>query len=285
MAQNTGGIPGHNSASPATHFGKQVHKERVRKGWTLRDLARETKIVPSHLSRIERGLSAPTVRVAEAMDAVFPHRHSWFSEFMNDYAEWAPPGYLSLAPYENATTHLRVWCPGTLHGLVQTEDYARALFETVPGVPADLIAARVRARMDRQHRILDRQNPPSVWIGVDESALFRLVGSPEIMADALGHLLAVARRPRVTVQVMPTVAHGATGSEIIVTDSAAYCEHPAGSFTYTDEETVTALDTLIASIQAESRRASESAQMIERVRDIWATGESPLSATLKAVLA
>lgn len=292
MTQNIGekprnsGTTGQNgAATPAVHFGRQVHKERVRKGWTLRDLSRETGIVPGHLSRIERGLATPTERVALAMDTVFPHRHGWFTDFLTDYAEWAPPGYLSLAPYENAATHLRVWCPGTLDGLVQTEAYARALFQTVPGVASEMITARVQARMERQRRILHRENPPSVWIGVDEPALFRLVGSPEIMAEALDHLLVTAARDRVTVQVVPSVAHGATGSEVIVTDSAAYCEHPAGSFTYTDEETATALDALITSIQAESYRASESAQMIERARDIWATGENPLSATLRVVRA
>lgn len=278
---NTSEDSANNGSNPARHFGRQVRKERIARGWTLRDLARETGIVPGHLSNIENGKRPPTERVASKMDEVFPGRRGWFTEYHHDSQEWAPPGYRNWAEYENAATHLRVWCPGTLHGLVQPPEYARALFETVPGVPSEVITARIQARMNRQRTLLHRDNPPFVWIGVDELALFREVASPEVMAAGLDNLLGVAGLPQVTVQVVPGVAHPGPISELIVSDNpAAYCEHMAGGFTYTDLDTVSMLDGLITSIQSESRRASESVQLIERVRDIWATGVNPLTRAL-----
>lgn len=281
MAQNEHPRPRHNNGSPATHFGKQVHKERVRKGWTLRDLARETGIVPSHLSRIERGLSAPTERVAEAMDAAFPDRYGWFTEFMDDYAEWAPPGYLSLGPYENAATRLWAWSPGVLHGLLQTEAYARALFATSPDTTPERLAQRVQARMERQKRVLHRKDsPPVACFLVDALSLFREVGSPEIMAEALDHLLAVAALPDVTMHIVPAVGHPANASGILIADGIAYAEHAGQGFTYTDEEAVTGLGRLVTTIQGDSYRVSESVQMIGRMRDTWKRGVNPVTAML-----
>ena len=135
-----------------------------------------------------------------------------------------------------------------MHGLLQTEGYARALLETSPAVTDEMVTARLAARMARQRRVLMRDDPPSAWFLVDQLSLYRLVGSAEIMAAQMGHLAAVAARPDVTLQVLPAVAHPANASELIVTDSAAYAEHLAGGFVYTDEETVTRLARLFHTI-------------------------------------
>lgn len=261
-----------NGSTPASHFGKQVRKERQRKGWTLADLERETGISAPHLSRIERGLAAPTERVASAMDKAFPRRDGWFMEYATDVQHWAPPGYKLLGPYEDAATHLWLWCPGVVNGMAQTEAYARALLATFPDATPERLAARVQARMERQKRVLHRESPPSIWLLIDEVALFRMVGaSPEIMAAQMDHLLAVAALPHVTMQVVPTLGHPVTGSELVVTDSAAYAEHAGHGYTYTDSETATDLGRLITRIQAESYRESESIHMVERVKELWAT--------------
>lgn len=271
--------------NPAKHFGRQVRKARLERGWSLRELSARTKLSPGHLSLIENGKRGITEYVSGKMDRVFPDRRGWFSEYHRDSREWAPPGYRSLHEYENAATHLRVWCPSVLHGLVQTEAYARAHLETVGDVPPEVITARVEARMARQKRVLHRDDPPSAWFLVDEPALVRLVGSPEIMAAQMDHLIGIAAMPDMTVQIVPAMAHGACASEIIAMDSAAYCEHVAGGYVFTDRETVTSLGRLLTTLQAESYRASDSVRTIERVRDIWRTataGESLLTALLKA---
>jgi Domain of unknown function (DUF5753) len=142
-----------------------------------------------------------------------------------------------------------------------------------------MVAARLAARMERQRRVLMRDDPPFAWLLVDQLALYRLVGSAEIMAAQMGHLAAVAAMPNVTLQVLPAVAHPANASELIVTDGAAYAEHVAGGYVFTEEEIVTRLARLFHTILSESYRASESAAMIAEVGQIWTAGASPASQT------
>jgi hypothetical protein len=168
--------------------------------------------------------------------------------------------------------------PGVLHGFLQTEAYARALLETFPGVTAEMVAARLAARMERQQRILLRDDPPEAWFVVDELSLYREVGSPEIMAGQCTHLAEVARLPNVTMQVLPAVAHPATASEFIVTESAAYVEHVTGGLVHVEAETVTSLARLFTTILSESYRASESLRMLEGMAETWTTGGSPVIA-------
>ena len=74
--------------------------------------------------------------------------------------------------------------------------------------------------MARQQRILGRDSPPRLTLLVDEAALYRRVGTPEVMAVQLHHLLDVADRPNVTLQVMPEVAHASLASAYLIADDA-----------------------------------------------------------------
>lgn len=262
-----------NGSNPAFHFGRQVRKERLARGMSIHELAALAGISAGHLSRLERGQRAPTEKVAGILDRVFPERRGWFSEYHHDSREWAPPGYRSWAEYENAATALRAWKPGMLHGYLQTGAYARGLLKSYPGVPAEVVEARLQARMVRQERILHREDPASLWAGIDELCLYRRVTSPETMTEQMDHLLAVADLPNVTLQVLPAVEHPVNASEVIIADtSAAYAEHIAGGFVYTDTDTVSELGRLITTIQAECYRASETVQILGRMRDAWARG-------------
>ena len=101
--------------------------------------------------------------------------------------------------------------------------------------------------MERQRRVLMRDDPPLAWFLVDQLSLYRLVGSPEVMASQMRHLLAtVAASPNVTLQILPAVANPGVSSGIMIADESAYAEHPAGGFVYTGE-TVSALSRLFDS--------------------------------------
>jgi transcriptional regulator with XRE-family HTH domain len=270
-----------NGNNAATHFGRQMKKERLAHGWSLREFSARAGIDFTTASRIENGRRPPNEAVAKACDRVWPERRGWFIEYYEESKSWVPAGFRSWAEYEDKAVTLRAWSPGVIHGLVQTEHYARSLLSTVPGVSAEIIAARLASRMDRQRRVLFRDDPPTTWFVVDELSLYRRVGSAEIMAEQLGHLADVAALPNVTVQVLPAVEHPANASELIVTDSAAYVEHLSGGLVYTEGETVTTLERLFTSIHSESDKASESLAIIERVGDAW-TGGSPVFQVRKA---
>jgi transcriptional regulator with XRE-family HTH domain len=282
------GMSGTTGNGVAGHFARQMKKERLAHGWSIAELARRIGDAdPAHLGRIENGRRPPTAQIAAGLDAVFPERHGWFADWLSDSREWpeVPATFRSWPDYEDRAATIRTWAPGIVGGLVQAESYAAALIAVHPGVTADIAATRLATRMERQDRVLRRDKPPATWIVIDELALYRLVGSPGVMAAQMTHLAQVTAMPHVTLTVMPAIAHAANASGFVLTDDAAWCEHLAAGGVYTDPNIVSALATRFDSPRAESYRASESLALIDRTRDRWATGVSPLTQTATAVSA
>jgi transcriptional regulator with XRE-family HTH domain len=106
-----------------------MREERLAHGWPLAELGRRTGLDPAHLGRVESGRRPPTEAVAAALDAAFPSRRGWFSDWLSESREWAeiPATFRSWPDYEARATTIRTWYPGIIGGLVQCEDYARAL--------------------------------------------------------------------------------------------------------------------------------------------------------------
>jgi len=104
---------------------------------------------------------------------------------------------------EGEAQSLRMWSPMLIPGLLQTAEYARALFLAAQTDTSDeAIGALVAARLERQV-ILDQVNPPDVVAVLDEAVLHRLIGSPQVMHDALAHVAELSQRPCIVVQVVP----------------------------------------------------------------------------------
>lgn len=274
---NINGMAGNTIGSPATHFGRQLRKERLARGWSVHEFARRSGISVGHVSRIENGKRPPTLAVATTCDDVFPERRGWFTEYYEESRDWMPAGFRSWGEYEDSTVTLRAWSPVMIHGLLQTQAYTRALLMTARGVTSEIIAARLANRMERQQRILYRDDPPDAWFVIDELSLYRRVGSAEVMAAQCAHLAEVAQLPHVTMQILPAVEHPAGASELIVTDSAAYVEHMISGAVYTDEQTVSTLSGMFHTILAECYRASESRARLERMTDIWTGGNRAIA--------
>jgi transcriptional regulator with XRE-family HTH domain len=272
MAVNGGG-------NPATHFGRQMRKEREAHGWSLREFAARTKVNIGLASRIETGKRPPTERVALACDEAWPERRGWFSDYYAELQTWSevPAAFKDWSELEDKAVSLRDWWPSFVSGLLQTESYARAQLRTYPGVNAETVDARLAARMERQQRLFARD--VLSWFVIDEVALYRQVGTPQTMADQLGHLLEVAAMPNVTVQILPTVAHPAGAGGFVIADEAAYTEHIAGGLVYPTGETVSALMRIFDTLRGECYRVSESAALLERWADQWTTGVSPVFLT------
>ena len=95
------------------------------------------------------------------------------------------------------------------------------------------------------------------------------------MAAQLRHLLYAAALPKVTVQVLPAVAHPVNASGFLVADDAAWVEHAVGGFVYTEREIVSGLTLRFDTLRGECYRVSESAALMERLEGIWKAGASP----------
>src|SRR5262249_47799698 len=132
----------------------------------------------------------------------------WWRQYGDILPDWFE-AYLGL---EAAATLIRTFELQFVHGLFQTEAYARAV--TVLGhraAPGDEIDRRVSLRMKRQD-LLEDHDAPRVWSVMDEAALRRPVGGRDVMREQLNRLIEVAALPRVTVQVVPFRRGGHAGA-------------------------------------------------------------------------
>ena len=261
-----------------------MRKERLAHGWSLPELSQRTGYDAGHLSRVENGKRPPTEALATACDAAFPERRGWFTDWYQESRSWSevPAGFKSWSELEDKAGRLCDWMPGTVTGLLQSEDYARAILSTFPAVSLDAVATRLAARVERQRRVLARADPPKAIFLVDELALYRTVGEADVMAAQMRHLAAVAAMPDVTVQVLPAVAHPANASGFVIADDAVWCEHVAGGYVFTDAQTVSALAVRFDTLRGECYRVSESLTMFKRMAELWTAGGSPLTQTRTA---
>jgi transcriptional regulator with XRE-family HTH domain len=273
----TGSVP----TSVAAYFGTQLRKERLKAKLSIAKLARMMEMDDAHLGRIERGVRSPTAEIAARLDEVFRHREGAFLELYEASRSWVPAAFRAWGEYEDQATRLLVWSPDVIDGLLQTADYAKALLSARTS-NSEIITGRLTARMERQRRILYRDDPPHVWLVIDELALYRRVGSPQIMAEQCAHLVKASKLTHITMAVMPAVEHCAHESGFIVGDGAAYAESVASRGVHTDQ-TVPELLAWFGNLQTESYRAADSIAVIEKVGAIWASGVSPLTAAGAAV--
>ncbi|MEW2139204.1 helix-turn-helix transcriptional regulator [Streptomyces sp. NPDC005409] len=118
-----------------------------------------------------------------------------------------PTWFQAYAEMEARAAYLSTYQAQLVYGLLQTEDYARAVL----GVRGEGdLDAKVAARMERQ-RILDRENPPLMWVVLSEAVLHQEIGGREVMRNQLAHLLALQSREWVQVQILPFEAGAHAG--------------------------------------------------------------------------
>jgi hypothetical protein len=188
-------------------------------GWEIR--SSESKVSRMELGRVgfkERdvadllrlyGLDDPEERerlLSLARDANNP---GWWHRFGDVLPSWFH-SYLGL---EASAQLIRTYELQFVPGLLQTQEYVRAVVQLGRGlIPADEVDRRVSLRVSRQE-VLTRVNPVRLWAVVDESALRRPIGGVKAMRAQLEHLVEATYMPNVTLQVMPFEAggHAATG--------------------------------------------------------------------------
>lgn len=123
-----------------------------------------------------------------------------------DYAAALSPQYMELIGLEAEAATAAVWQVEAVPGLLQTEEYARAVHtahQRVVLMPPGVLERRVRVRMIRQQVLTERNPPLELSAVIDESVLQRKVGSPEVMSRQLRRLAEMAQLPNVELRVLP----------------------------------------------------------------------------------
>ena len=200
-------------------LGSQLRRLREAAGITPEQAGYEIRASRSKISRLENGRVGLKSRdmtdlltlygvTDEALRAKFlalvqqANAPNWWTKYSDILPEWFET-YLGL---EAAAATIRSFEVQFVHGLFQTEDYARAV--TRRGrktASASEIERRVALRLKRQE-LLSRPNPPRIWSLMDEAVLRRPVGDPAVMRAQFRHLIEVAELPHVTLQVVPFVS-------------------------------------------------------------------------------
>ncbi|MET7479595.1 helix-turn-helix transcriptional regulator [Streptomyces sp. NPDC005648] len=196
-------------------LGKRLQELREAAGYKREEAARVLRVAPATVRRMEMAevaLKIPYVQVlletygvADDETEAFvrlaeeANQPGWWQRFHDVLPDWFSL-YVSL---EGAARIIRSYEPHFVPGLLQTEDYARAVMEagTVGQTGPEAIERHVSLRMARQ-KLLDRPDPPHLWVIMDETVLKRPVSiRGEVMRDQLDRLLEFAERDGATVQI------------------------------------------------------------------------------------
>jgi transcriptional regulator with XRE-family HTH domain len=154
------------------------------------------------------GVDDPVERDALLSLAKEANQPGWWSKYGDILANWFQ-AYVGL---EAAASLIRNYEVQFVPGLLQTEDYARAVILLAnKGQPKEEIDRRVQLRMERQ-QLLSRTNPPRFWAIIDEAALRRPIGGPAVMRGQLEHLAKMAELPNITIQMIPFGFGGHAGA-------------------------------------------------------------------------
>ncbi len=197
---------------------------------TCEEVAEHLECSASKISRVETGRVSVSPRDVRDMLELYGvpagqreslvqlARDSRQKGWWHAYSDTMQPQMATYIGLESAASEIRIYEVSLIPGLLQIEDYARAVIRAgMVNSPAEDIERRVALLMARQPAVV-REDPPKVWAVLDEAALRRRVGGAGVMRLQLEHLLAQAALPNVAVQVIPFGggAHPAMGRPFII---------------------------------------------------------------------
>jgi transcriptional regulator with XRE-family HTH domain len=152
----------------------------------------------------------------------------------HSYDDVLPSWFQTYVGLEESAELIRSYEVQFIPGLLQTEDYARAVATAgAPHAKSDEIERRVGLRMTRQ-QILSRPKPPGIWMVIDEGALRRPMGGRTVMRAQLRRLVELVEKPDITLQVMPFRfgAHAADGGAFSI---LRFPEHDVPDIVYVEQ--------------------------------------------------
>ncbi|MFE1455604.1 Scr1 family TA system antitoxin-like transcriptional regulator [Streptomyces sp. NPDC058735] len=188
----------------AALFGTRVRRLRTAAGLTQAELGARVHVVSTRITQIERASGAkPTLELARALDAALGAEDLLVELWPYVYREAFPDWSRKFMEYSERAVAVREYAAHVVPGLLQTEDYARAVLSVGRTLGSkEQLEERVALRMGRQER-LNGPERPELWVVLDEAVLRRMVGGHAVMRQQLARLLGDAAETHITVQVMP----------------------------------------------------------------------------------
>ncbi|GAB3969132.1 helix-turn-helix transcriptional regulator [Actinoallomurus acanthiterrae] len=241
-------------------LGAAIRRYRQADGLTQAQLAQRVNYSEGWLSNLETGQLRPKGQAVGSVEKALSLPAGVLMDLYDLLTEETPPGW--FRPWleeERAATVLRSFEHTVVPGLLQHEEYARALLNGDD--------AAVTARLERQE-ILSRDNPPTLRCVIDEMVFYRQVGDAAIMRAQLEHLVARVS-PLITVQVVPAAANPhRMGAFVIATvdgGEVAYVDTAVRGMVTSSREDILVLSNLWESIRTFTMSQQESVEFITKV--------------------
>jgi transcriptional regulator with XRE-family HTH domain len=233
LKQGEGTLPcgaGEGPTAARLRLGTQLRRLREEAGISREDAGTAIRSSAPKISRIELGRNGIKPRdltdlltlygvsgTVERESMLALSRHGSVPGWWQDYGDAVPAWVKAYLGLEQAARLIRSYDVQFVSGLLQTREYASAVF-SLPGSSADERAERQVAVRMRRQEILHRADPPHLWAVIDEAALRRPVGSAAVMRAQVEHLLEISQLRHVNIQVLPfrTGGHAAGGPVILL---------------------------------------------------------------------
>ncbi|MGH3974645.1 MAG: helix-turn-helix domain-containing protein, partial [Pseudonocardiaceae bacterium] len=210
---------------PRRRLGAELRMLRDRAGLTIEDVAKELECSISKVSRLETGQGIPKGRdVRDLLDCYGVtdqakrdrlmrwvrdgQRQGWWHDYSDVLAPdpenpLVPDNLSRYVALEQDASKVCGFDSTLVHGLLQTEDYARAILNTLSTANREATDRLVQLRMRRQDRLYVAEDPLILHLILDEAVLHRRIGGEQVMRGQLKRLVTEAQRPNITVQVLP----------------------------------------------------------------------------------
>jgi len=196
-------------------LGIELRRLREAAGLSLEDAARRLERTGATVSRMETGRISVRARDVNALLDLYGVtdrqtrdglltlvRESRQKGWWHTYGDVLPATLDMLVGLETAAASILTYEINLVPGLLQTADYARALFRAGKRFDSpEKVERQVELRLNRQ-AILTGEEPPHLWAVVDEAAVRRQVGGPEVMRQQLERLVEASAQPNITIQIM-----------------------------------------------------------------------------------
>jgi transcriptional regulator with XRE-family HTH domain len=258
-----------------------VRHYREKAGLSRAELSSRIYKSASLVQAIELGQRTATDEVVEALertldaDGVLAKLRE---EMGNGLSYQAYPSWFADWPDKEAAARaLRSFELVVVPGLLQTEDYARALFRTRLRTTDEEIEEWVTARLRRQD-ILTRDDPPMLWVVLDEGVLQRQVGGPHVMCEQANRLIEAARQPNIVIGFVPLSVGAYLGMQgpFAIADfqdapSIGYQEMAVGAQPIEDPEHVSRLDFAWDTVRSEALPRAASLALLEETAKSWSS--------------
>lgn len=259
-----------------TAFGRQLKLLRTRAGMERAEFGKRVGYSGETVASIEQGRRIPQAQFIDKADEVLG-AGGVLTALKEELGRAQYPAYFrDAARLEARATGLNLYAVYAVPGLLQTEDYARAIFQMQrPLLPDEVIEQRLEARLARQE-VFSRRPAPLMSFVIEEAVLRRPLGGREVMRQALEQILLTGQLRHVEVQVMPTDRedNAALGGPFTLIDTdkgqrIAYAEVQDDSRLYTEVTKVRELEARYGILRSQALTPSESSAFIEKL-----TGES-----------